>query len=149
MDYVEFYRTGPRRNIPYELLKTPNKFSLDELKTIYEELSDVRLQLPTREVFIFLILNYLNITTFNSKLNKRHVLEYGQILDLYLDKIINCEDPQQELIAAYHWLFRTPPKNTRMSFLRKKIINKISSFEDSQNEVHNSCIVNPAGNSKS
>lgn len=149
MDYIEYYRLGPRRNIPYEILKTPNKFSLDELRTIYEELSDVKLQLATREVFIFLILNYLKITVFNSKLNKRHVLEYGQMLDLYMDKTITCENPQQELLAAYHWLFRTPPKNTSISFLRKKILNKISSIEYSQNEVYSNRNIKPVSNNKS
>jgi hypothetical protein len=130
MDYIEYYGLKPKRNVAFELLNNPNKFTLDELRIMYEELTDISLELPTREVFIFLILNYLKITTFKSKLNKRHVMEYGQVLDLYLGKVINCVNPQLEMVAAYLWLYRTNPPNKSISFLRKKIIIKIASFED-------------------
>lgn len=130
MDYIEYYRTIPKMNIAFELLNNPNKFTLDELRIIYEELADITLELPTREVFIFLILNFLKITTFKSKIKKRDVMEYGKVLDLYLGKIINCVDPEQEMIAAYMWLYKSEPPFTHLSFLRKKIIIKIASFEE-------------------
>jgi hypothetical protein len=128
LDYAEYYNPK-KRNIKLEISKTPNKFTLDELRIVYEEMTGVYLELPTREVFIYLILRRSGISTFKSGISKAEVCEYGRILDLFLDHTIVCTDPEQELVAAYIWLFRSYPNNISFGFMRKKITCKLAEFE--------------------